>query len=423
MPSLSYREINVTIFFELACAEVGLRQSLLLCGNCGLFLRNLMRKLFFAAVALSSRLSTSMLFNPSGNRTLWDQAGLIAPKADGGSYRMWFDNQGCAGTVSRALCDYGVATSPDGVFWTDRPDSDMRPFDMPAAIGSGSVWQSPTDSGLWVVNYSEGNQDEGGQQIRFQTTRNATLLGPWTPRPDVAPFRPNATAGYNVPGRWDTITAVRYNGSMYGWWTASPLPLSPTSPMQVGMGFGVSRDGVHWEALAPAWLVTDNRVDVTTSGFEVGGVALVETAHNGSLWYAFACNEHEELPAAIGGYIGCFTFVSAAPGGPYHLAERNYGILAYRQHGHNPEYAYYCRFFHNQNQNQNQLWQTESITKGAVSSNQTKEQELLVNYQVYDAPHWKQKQDPSSNHTKQVCSTHYTDTYTFSKYKFICNGV
>jgi hypothetical protein len=79
------------------------------------------------------------------------------------------------------------------------------------------------------------------------------------------------------------------------------------------------------------------------------------------------------------GKIGCFTFVSTSPGGPYHLARKNWGLMVFNQRGHDPEYAYYNRFFHNG------------------------EAEVLTNYQVYDGPHWHDphKHDPHYNHTEK----------------------
>jgi hypothetical protein len=62
--------------------------------------------------------------------------------------------------------------------------------------------------------------------------------------------------------------------------------------------------------------------------------------------YASVCMSHQELPAAIGGKVGCFTFVAAEPGGPYALARTNSAIIGSGQRGHSPEYTYYHRFFH-----------------------------------------------------------------------------
>ena len=138
-----------------------------------------------------------MLFVPSprlgpGGTTaygLWDQTGLVAPD---GLWCMWYDAQGPACNLSSgsAACGFGLATSRDGVQWRDEGMS-MRPFDGPS-LGSGAVWRSPSDPDEWVINYSDGCSAPNcsGQQIRFQTSRNSSLRGPWTTRRDVPPFVP-----------------------------------------------------------------------------------------------------------------------------------------------------------------------------------------------------------------------------------------
>ena len=132
------------------------------------------------------------------------------------------------------------------------------------------------------------------------------------------------------------------------------------------MGFGRSADGVHWTALPPARLVWPPGTVVSPGCFEIGGVApLRSNSTSVRRWYASVCRAHQELPATIGDKVGCFTFVGDAPGGPYTLARGNAAILGYGQHGHDPEYAYYHRFFH---------------APGGV---------VLTNYQVYDSAHWK----------------------------------
>ena len=124
---------------------------------------------------------------------LWDQTGRLA--ADG-SWRVWYD---AAQNSSAGLIGFGLATSDDGVHWRDEGLT-MRPFDQPR-VGSGAVWQSLSDPEEWVINYSDSCEDPllsaanktatcTGQQIRFETSLNSSLRGPWTPR-DVPPFRPN----------------------------------------------------------------------------------------------------------------------------------------------------------------------------------------------------------------------------------------
>ena len=64
---------------------------------------------------------------------------------------------------------------------------------------------------------------------------------------------------------------------------------------------------------------------VTAGGWEIGGVArMVGGPSNRTRFYAFVCMSHQELPAAIDGRVGCFTFVADEPGGPYDLAGTNW---------------------------------------------------------------------------------------------------
>ena len=84
-----------------------------------------------------------------------------------------------------------LAKSEDGVHWVD-DGINMRPWGVNpcrnktmnashpvAGIGSGSVWESPTVKGLYVINYSEDIKGNPfGQQIRFSTSRD---LKAWAP--------------------------------------------------------------------------------------------------------------------------------------------------------------------------------------------------------------------------------------------------
>ena len=225
--------------------------------------------------------ATPLLFAPR-SLGLWDQTGRLAPD---GSWRIWYDAYPSHG--SGGLIGFGLATSTDGIHWLDEGMT-MLPFDE-HNCGSGAVWQSPSDPDEWVINYSDGcnTSNCSGQQIRFETSRNSSLRGPWAPRPDVPPFLPNKSLGYSG-FRWDTINPY-YDAetkTLYGWWTAglptdgAGPPASPSSPGLAGrsaMGFGKSADGLHWEALPPAILTWPNNADVTAAGFEIGGVVPIVT--------------------------------------------------------------------------------------------------------------------------------------------------
>jgi hypothetical protein len=258
----------------------------------------------------------------------------------------------------------------------------MLPFDSDK-LGSGAVWRSPRDPNVWVINYSGSCRNStgsscSGQQIRFQTA--ASPRGPWQPRRDVPPFVPNESLGYSG-FRWDTINPYwdEHTQTLFGWWTAGlqtdgpgPCPGQPHCRWlqragRSAMGFGSSSDGVHWVALPPAILTWPPSTNVTAAGFEIGGVAPLLTRNGTRRWFASVCMSHQELPAAIDGKVGCFSFVADFPGGPYTIVAQNAAIMGYRQSGHDPEYAYYHRFFHGPN--------------GV----------LLTNYQVYDKAHWKRE--------------------------------
>ena len=109
----------------------------------------------------------AMLFAPD-HFGLWDQTGRLAPD---GSWRIWYDAQNGS---SRDI-GFGLATSADGLLWRDEGLT-MRPFDAPS-LGSGAVWQSPTEPEEWVINYSGTCTEDPagkdttnctGQHIRFQ---------------------------------------------------------------------------------------------------------------------------------------------------------------------------------------------------------------------------------------------------------------
>ena len=82
-----------------------------------------------------------LLFAPS-DFGLWDQTGLVGPD---GTWMMWWDARNETPGGRGELCGFGLATSMDGVLWTDHGIT-MRPFDQPT-LGSGAVWRSPVRHG------------------------------------------------------------------------------------------------------------------------------------------------------------------------------------------------------------------------------------------------------------------------------------
>lgn len=83
---------------------------------------------------------------------------------------MWYDAENCSAANTSAtagICGFGLATSNDGVHWTDLGlGKGMLPFDT-QSVGSGSVFKAPThctdESGddVYVINYSEQGVAQG----------------------------------------------------------------------------------------------------------------------------------------------------------------------------------------------------------------------------------------------------------------------
>ena len=140
---------------------------------------------------------------------------------------------------------FGLATSPDGVTWTDhglRPSKASEK--MVTYLGTGAVWKSPDydSSGRFICNYSEWRVEEDGRQTQNIFFAWSEDLMNWTKFGDDHIFTVD-TRYYEQHGRWDCIFPLpRPQGGYYGYWTATPKD-------QVGFGFGQSEDGVHWEAL------------------------------------------------------------------------------------------------------------------------------------------------------------------------------
>eukprot|EP01079_Euglenida_sp_SAG-EU17-18_P004401 gene4401-4657_t len=207
-------------------------------------------------------------------RNLWDQEGFI-DMADG-TWHMWYDNDFCK---------------------------------------DGNVWAVPGKTGKYVVNYSTNKKgDPHGQEIYFSTA--PTPYGPWSPATSVPPYHEDGHL--YKPGRWDTIMQFSYcNGTMLGWWTATPADGS------VGFGYGTSTDGLHWTPLPPAQV---HLPGLSGTQVEVGGVARLLDGR----WYAHACATQW---GSVDGWGGCFNVVADEPGGPYNRTEKNWALLAYANKG------------------------------------------------------------------------------------------
>ncbi|MDA7630371.1 SUMF1/EgtB/PvdO family nonheme iron enzyme, partial [bacterium] len=204
-----------------------------------------------------------------------------------------------------------MATSPDGVHWTERGPILKK---TPGAkwMGTGSTWKSPTfeQDGKFYMNYSE--EFDGRQNIYFA---ESTDLLNWT-RLEGEEYRfVQNEQWYKKKGRWDCIwTIPKPGGGLYGYWTASP-DRSKKEAADGIFGFGESLDGVHWKALAPPRVIDDEN-----SG-EVGAVEKI-----GGKYYML-----------FGHYPAMTTLVADSPEGPFRKAKKNYKVLT----GH----TYFSRFF------------------------------------------------------------------------------
>ena len=218
--------------------------------------------------------------------------------ANVGEYRWRWDN-------------ISMATSPDGVHWTERGPILKK---TPGAkwVGTGSTWKSPTfeQDGKFYMNYSE--EFDGRQNIYFA---ESTDLLNWT-RLEGEEYRfVQNEQWYEKKGRWDCIwTIPKPGGGLYGYWTAGPKR-SEKGAADALFGFGESLDGVHWKALAPPKVI-----DHGQDG-EVGAVEKI-----GDKYYML-----------FGHYPIMTTLVADRPDGPFRKAKKNYKVLT----GH----TYFSRFF------------------------------------------------------------------------------
>jgi hypothetical protein len=229
------------------------------------------------------------------------------------------------------VCDgFGVATSQDGVHWQDRGWVLRHSEKMVRYLGGGSIWKDVhfPQTGRFLCNYSEWHMegDKNVQRIFFAWSDD--LLN-WGKFEEDAVFgiderfyrriEPNARGPWEDP-RWDGMCVVpRPEGGYYGYWTATPKDF-------LGFGFGVSEDGLHWQALEPPRIEWDGEPKMYF--IEVGGVHEVD-----GRYYAMLADY-----ATVN--CGMFNFVADAPAGPFRPSARNFGLLRNQSKMH----AYFTRF-------------------------------------------------------------------------------
>jgi hypothetical protein len=245
-----------------------------------------------------------MLYKPSRSFAMWD---VWLVHRDGVYYLYHLvmhatPRQGWHGA------GVGLATSADGVRWTER--GIVLPRDDGATgMGTGMVWRAADfdRTGRYIMNYSTWfDWAIQSQSIRFA---ESTDLVHWTKLGELSDFaaepRWYKTWPSEQDARWDCIYPVpRPGGGLYGYWTATPKE-------GVGFGFGETLDGVTWTALEPP------AVEGTGQG-EVGAVEPI-----GGRYYLLY-------------HGGRDTLVSDRPDGPFRPAAKNRELLA----GH----CYFTRF-------------------------------------------------------------------------------
>lgn len=225
---------------------------------------------------------------------------------------------------------FAVATSPDGVNWTDRGWA-LRPSDqMVRYLGAGSVWQDThfAQTGRLICNYSEWHMEDGKNVQRIFFAWSTDLIR-WTKLGDERAFtiderfykriEPDAHGPWQDP-RWDGMCVVhRPEGGYYGYWTATPQDF-------LGFGFGYSLDGLHWQALEPPAIEWGDTPPMYF--IEVGGVQQIE-----GRYYAMLADYATP-------HCGMFQFVADRPVGPFRPAVRNFDLMRNRSKMH----AYFARF-------------------------------------------------------------------------------
>lgn len=211
---------------------------------------------------------------------------------------------------------FGVASSDDGVHWHDHGWAISASDKMVHFLGTGSVWPDPRDTGRFLCNYSEHRLDDQGRRRQCILFAWSEDLIHWTKFGDDTIFWVDERY-YERYGRWDCIYAIpQPDGSYFGTWTATP---KGRKDQNGGIGFGVSSDGIHWQALPPAKVSPD--ADESGAMVELKGTLHAMFGHFGN-----------ERPA------GMHAYVADGKDGPFRLAKANSQLL---QAWH----TYFSRYF------------------------------------------------------------------------------
>ena len=237
---------------------------------------------------------------------------------------------------------FGVASSADGTHFKDHgvvftgrcmvPPCGTRPWTGGFWMGSGSVWRAA--DGRYVINWS---QERGGtENISFAVSSD---LIRWQGvdeiySPDPRYYETHAPNGI----RWDGIYTIPATPSpslrdgypRLGYWTATPLGCGPTGLCNHTMGFGVTHDGLSWNA----WPSPAMQPPVVHWS-EVGAVEYVPIINDSSGGRYFALlggNPSNQVAEMI-------VYVAERPQGPFIAARKNRVLLPAARS------CYFTRFF------------------------------------------------------------------------------
>lgn len=206
---------------------------------------------------------------------------------------------------------FGAAVSQDGVVWKDQGLVLTASDKMVNYLGTGSVWKSPNFNldKKFIVNYSEWqciNHGQKQQRIFFAQSKD---LIHWEKIDEAFDIEQKY---YRIDGRWDCIYPIeRAEGGYYGTWTATP---NDRKDRNGGIGFGFTKDGIHWTALESKGVFPD----ADESG------AIIK--HGGKYYAMFGCYG----VGMVGYYADHIT-------GPYQRCKENASLLP-------PDKTYFSRF-------------------------------------------------------------------------------
>ncbi len=225
---------------------------------------------------------------------------------------------------------FGLATSEDGITWHDYGRV-LEPSDkMIRYLGTGSVWKDAdfAETCRFLCNYSEWRMEDNHpiQNILFAWSDD---LMHWHKFGDDLMFKidgrfyekvkENPRGPWEWP-RWDGMCVVpRAEGGYYGYWTATPRDA-------LGIGFGESSDGLHWQALEPPQIRWGDPPEMYF--VEVGGV------HEFEQRYYCMVGDYADINC------GMFILLSDSPFGPFRSATKNFSLLRNQSKMH----VYFSRF-------------------------------------------------------------------------------